>query len=154
MLHNSLQQDVTASLKRGDTVRVGTIRFLLAAIRNAAISKYGAKGESSLTDDDIFDVIKKQVKSHRESIEAYQKAGRAELVDKETGELTILESFLPKQMPDEELKKLLEPIASSGEKNFGLLMKQAMNIVKGRVEGGRVASLLKQMVDTHQGEQL
>lgn len=146
MTLDSLQLDLSASLKRGDTLRVGTLRFLISAIGNSAIAKYGAASESSLTQSDILDVIKKQTKTHRESIDAYQTAGRKDLEEKETAELSILESFLPKQMSDEELKKLLEPVIASGETNFGLLMGQAMGIVQGEVDGGRVAGMLKQML--------
>ncbi|KKR78849.1 MAG: hypothetical protein UV58_C0025G0016 [Candidatus Wolfebacteria bacterium GW2011_GWC1_43_10] len=146
MLLDDLKADVLTSMKKGDHVRVDTLRFLLAAIRNAAISKYQAAGEAAMKDEDVLDVIKKQVKTHKESIEAFTKASRNELVLKEQGELTILEAFLPKEMTDEELKKLLEPVAKSGESNFGLLMKQAMQAVAGRADGGRVSSMLKQLI--------
>ncbi len=145
MLLDQLRQDVNASLKIGDSLRVQTLRFLLAAVRNVAIAKYGAAGESSLTDEDILDVIRKQVKTHHESIVAFTKGNRPELAQKEEKELAILEAFLPKQISDEELKKLLEPVAATGEKNFGLLMKQAMAAVGGKADGGRVVTLLKQM---------
>ncbi len=141
-----LQLDLSASLKRGDTVRVSTLRFLISAIRNSAIAKYGAASDTSLTESDIFDVVKKQAKTHKESIEAYQEAQRDELVEKETQELKILEEFLPEELSDEELKKILEPVKSLGETNFGLIMKKAMEIVQGRADGGRVASFLKQML--------
>lgn len=151
---SDLRQDLNASLKKGDSVRVQTLRFLLAAVRNMAITKYGAAGEESVTAEDVMDVIKKQAKTHRESIEAFTKANRPDLVEKEQKELVILEAFLPKEMSDEELKKLLAPVAASDEKNpsansgqaFGLLMKQAMTVVGGKVEGGRVAAMLKQML--------
>ncbi len=146
MLLDDLKADILTSMKQGNRMRVGTLRFLLAAVRNAAIAKYAAAGESAMKDEDVLDVIKKQVKTHKESIEAFTKAGRSELVLKEQGELTILEAFLQKEMSDNELKILLQPVAASGEPNFGLLMKQAMTIVAGRVDGGRVASVLKQLI--------
>lgn len=146
MTVGDLQSDLNASLKAGRMVRVGTIRLLISAIRYYAISKYGNVWESSLSESDILEVVKKQIKTHKESIEAFEAAHRLELVDKERGELVILEEFAPKEMSDEDLKKLLEPIASSGEANFGLRMKQAMAAVKGQADGGRVASILKQMI--------
>ncbi len=148
MLLDQLRQDVNASLKKGDSLRVQTLRFLLAAVGNVAIAKYGAAGEASITDVDVLDVIKKQVKTHHESIVAFTKGNRPELAQKEEKELTILEAFLPKEISDEELKKLLEPVAATGEKNFGLLMKQAMATVGGKADGGRVAATLKQMTST------
>ena len=146
MTLDQIRQDVNESMKKGDSVRVDTLRFLLAAIRNMAITKYGAAGESAVTEADVMDGIKKQAKAHRESVEAFTKANRPELAAKEQKELTILESFLPKEMSDEELKKLLEPIVAGGEKNFGLLMKAAMTAVQGKADGGRVSSILRTMV--------
>lgn len=146
MLLDDLKKDVLTSMKQGDHVRVETLRFLIAAVRNAAISKYGAAGEEAMKDEDVLDVIKKQVKTHKESVEAFSKASRTELVEKEQGELAILEAFLPKELTDDEIQKLLEPVVQSGEKNFGLLMKQAMPIIAGRADGKRVSGLLKSMM--------
>ena len=145
MLLDDLKVDVLTSMKKHDHIRVDTLRFLLAAIRNAAIAKYQAAGEAAMKDEDVLDVIKKQVKTHKESIEAFTSAGRTELASKEQGELTILEAFLPKEMTDEELETLLAPVAASGEPNFGLLMKKAMATVAGKADGGRVAAFLKSL---------
>lgn len=145
MILDSLQADLNASLKAGKSVRVGTIRFLISAVHNFAIAKYGNVSETSLTDADVIEIVKKQIKTHKESIEAFENAHRTELVEKEKAELVILEEFAPKEMSDEELKKLLEPVAVSGEPNFGLLMKHAMVVVKGQADGGRVSTMLRQM---------
>ncbi len=146
MLLDEIKTEINASLKKGDSARVETLRFLLAAVRNEAINKYQAAGESKVTDEDVLSVIKKQVKTHHESIEAFARGNRPELAAKEKAQLDILETYLPKQLSDEELKKILDPVVSSGETNFGLLMKQAMAAVGGRADGGRVAGLLKQMM--------
>jgi len=148
MLRDTIQKDVNNSLKAGKKDRVETLRFLLSAVRNMAINKYDAAGETKLTDADIIDVVKKQVKTHKESIEAFQKAGRGELVDKEKIQLAILEEFAPIEISDEELKKLLSPIVASGEPNFGKLMGLAMGAVGGQADGGRVAAILKQLVSS------
>jgi len=144
-LLDTVKHDMTESLKKGDSVRVGTLRFVISAVGNAAIQKYGAAGVDSMTDSDVLDVIKKQAKTHRESIDAFAKASRPELASKEQAELVILEEFLPKEMTDDELKLLLGPVAASGEANFGLLMKQAMALVKGQADGGRVSRILHEL---------
>lgn len=146
MTIDELQSDLNASLKAGHRVRVNTIRFLISAVRYYGIAKYGNVWETSLSEPDITDVVKKQIKTHKESIEAFENAHRTELVQKEKAELVILEEFAPKEMSDEDLRKILSPIAGSGEANFGLLMKQAMIAVNGQADGGRVASILKQMI--------
>ena len=145
---SSLQSDLNASLKAGKAVRVGTLRLLISAARNAAIAKYGNAWETSLTEADITDVVKKQIKTHRESIEAFATAGRQELVDKEKGELDVLEEFGPKELSDVELKALLAPVVATGEQSFGLLMKAAMIAVRGKADGGRVSSILKQLLSS------
>jgi len=143
---NQLQTDLITSLKAGDASRVETIRFLIAGVRNTVSARYGADWEQKMTDADVLDTVKKQIKTHKESIEAFEKAGRQELVAKEKAQLTILEEFAPKELSNEELKKILEPIAKSGEKNFGLLMKTAMAAVHGQSEGGNVAAVLKSLL--------
>ena len=146
MLIDRLQTDLTSSLKAGKSARVETIRFLIAGVRNAVTAKYGVEWEKKMTDADVLDAVKKQIKTHRESIEAFEKAGRQELVAKEKAQLAILEEFAPKELSDEENKKNLGQNAASGEKNFGLLMKQAMAAVAGKAEGGKVSAMLKSLL--------
>jgi len=142
----TLQADINKSLKAGDTVRVDTLRFLLSAVQNAGIAKYGAEINTKLSEADILDVVKKQVKSHKESIEAFQNAHRDDLVSKEQAQLTILETMLPAEMSDKELLAILTDVVKSGEPNFGKLMGLAMSKVSGKANGGRVSSLLKSLV--------
>jgi len=152
MLMDTLQSDLNASLKAGKADRVETIRFLIAGVRNSVTNKYGAEWEKKMTDADVLAEVKKQVKTHTESIEAFTKAGRQELVEKEKVQLAVLTEFAPKEMADEDLKKILTPIAASGRtdlpagrQDFGLLMKSAMAAVHGQADGGRVSAMLKQL---------
>lgn len=94
----TLRSDLTSALKGGESVRLSTLRMLISAINNNAIAKYGAESEVKLTQSDIIDTIKKQAKTHRESIEAFERGGRQDLVAKEKTELAILESYLPKEL--------------------------------------------------------
>ncbi len=144
MLLDDLKLQLPAAMKSHDAVSVETIRFLLSAVRNVAIDKYGAEGETKVTDADVLDVIKKQVKTHAESIEVFTKAGRTELADKEKAQLAFLEQYLPKQLSDEELVAILTPVAAQGG-DFGPLMGKAMAAVKGLADGGRVSAVLKQL---------
>ncbi|MBI5613984.1 GatB/YqeY domain-containing protein [Candidatus Gottesmanbacteria bacterium] len=146
MLREQIKEQMLASLKDHDKAKVETLRFLLAGIQQAAIAKYGNLSDSKLSDADVLDVIKKQVKSHKESIFAFKEAKRAELVEKETQELAMLEAYLPSQISDEKLIEMLSPIVQSGEKNFGLLMKLAMEKVAGKADGSRVSLILKSLI--------
>lgn len=147
MLLDDIRSQVTVAMKAHDAVTVDTLRFLLAAVRNVAIAKYGAEGEAKITDADVLDVIKKQVKTHTESVDAFTKANRAELAKNEQAQLAILEQYVPKQLSDEELIKLLSPVAESGG-DFGPLMGRAMAAVKGQADGGRVSAVLKQLLSS------
>jgi uncharacterized protein YqeY len=147
MLLDQIQTDMTSSMKKGDRVRVDTLRFLISAVRNFAIATYNNSWETSLKDADVLDVIKKQVKTHKESVSAFTAAGRTELAQKEQTELDILSAFLPKEVTDEELKAMLtDVVASADPSNFGLLMKSAMAKVGGQADGGRVSAMLKQLL--------
>jgi uncharacterized protein len=146
MLLTDLNDQLKTSLKAGDKVRVETIRFLISGIRYAVIDKYGNEWEAKVNDQDVLDVIKKQVKTHKESVEAFTKANRPELVDKEQKELDILQAYLPKEISDDELKVILAPVAATGEKNFGKLMGMAMAAVAGKADGGRVSGILKSLL--------
>jgi len=141
-----IQKDIIDSVKKRDMVRAGTLRFLLSAIRNASIAKYGAEAETKLSEADILDSIKKQVKEHKDSIDAYTAAKRQDLVDTESAQLVILESFLPKQLSDEEILTKIAPVLSSGEKNFGILMRQCLAAVGTDADGGRIAQIIKKQL--------
>jgi len=145
MLLSSLHETMIASLKKGDTVTVETLRFLIAAVRTEAINLYGSEAESKVTDTDVLSVIKKQVKTHKESVEAFEKAGRNELADKEKAQLVVLMRYLPEELSDAELRALLEPVAKDGGE-FGPMMGRAMQIVKGRADGNRVSAVLRQLL--------
>ena len=90
MLLDTLRLHLTSAMKARDAVKVSTIRFLLAAVANVAIDKYGAAGETKLTDADVLDVVKKQVKTHNESIEAFHPPSDFCALMRETGFAQVL----------------------------------------------------------------
>lgn len=145
MLLLDLKSKLVDAMKARDAVTVETIRFLLAAVRNVAIAKYGAEGEAKITDGDVLDVIKKQFKPHTESVEAFTKAERAELAASEKAQLDILETYLPKQLSDEELKTLLAPVVAEGG-DFGPMMGKAMKVVAGKADGNKVSAALRALM--------
>ena len=147
MLLDTLKSQLTTAMKAHDAVTVETVRFLLAAVRNIAIDKYGAEGEAKVTDQDVLDVVKKQVKTHNESVEAFTKAGRTELAEQERAQLAELSQYLPKQMSDDELRAVLAPVAAGGG-DFGPLMGKAMAAVKGQADGGNVSRILKELLSS------
>lgn len=154
MLLDNLTSDLVKALKLKDTVYVETLRYLLAAIKNLEIDKYPPSIGGTLTEDDILSVIQKQVKTHKESIEMFEKGGRDDLVLRESAQLEILEKYLPKQMSQEEIlaeiKKIKAKLAvEGGSVNFSILMGEAMKFLKGKVDGGLVAKVVKEELGQH-----
>ena len=123
MLEDQLSKDYVEAMKAKDAVRSSTVSFLRASVKNLRIEKRLEK----LEDADVITVIKKQIKQRQDSIEQYKQGGRQDLVDKETSELNILKSYLPKEMPEEELKKIIqEAVKETGAvtmKDMGKVMK-------------------------------
>lgn len=143
MLKQNIEQQIIESLKGGDQLRLSTLRFLLSAIKNEEIAK-----QREATDEDVVAVVQKQVKQHHESIEAFENGGRPELASKERDEMAILNKFLPQQLQEEELRKIVEEVITTfpeNEKNnFGKAMGAVMARVKGRAGGDLVSKVVKE----------
>src|ERR1043166_1263556 len=120
-----------------DTTRLSVLRMLKAALKNAAIEKSGAAAQ--LSDSEAAQVIRKQVKQRQDSIESFEKGGRAELVEKEKEELSILKGYLPQPMSADEISKVVgETIAETGatwRAQMGAVMKALQAKVGGRADG-------------------
>jgi len=137
----TLQQRVDADLKDGmraqDATKVGVLRLLKSALKYSAIEKGGAEAE--LDDTEAVQVIRKQVKQRQDSIESFEKGGRAELVEKEKKELSVLNEYLPQAMSTDELGKIVrETIAEVGattKAQMGAVMKAVQAKVAGRADG-------------------
>jgi len=141
-LKQRIQAETVAAMKSGDTLLRDTLRLLSAAIKNREIEV-----GHELSDDEVVDVAVKEAKRRRESIEAFEDAGRTELADKEKAELAILAPFLPEQLPDAEVDALIDgAIASTGASSLadmGKVMGLVMAEAKGKVDGGTVQSRVK-----------
>lgn len=137
----TLQERVDADLKEAmrakDAMKLGVMRMLKAALKNAAIEKSGP--EAVMDDAETTQVIRKQVKQRQDSIASFEKGGRPELAAKEKEELAILSSYLPQAMSPEELANLVrEAIAEVGatsKAQMGAVMKAAQTKIAGRADG-------------------
>jgi uncharacterized protein YqeY len=131
--------DLTASMKAQDAPRTSTLRMVKAAMMNKQIEKGG-----QLDDEEISRLLRSLVKQRRDSIELYEKAGRQELVDKESAEIQVIEGYLPQAASREEIEAAVaEAIASSGAssmKDMGKVMKAAQAGLAGKNADGRVVS--------------
>lgn len=147
MLKDNLEEDIKKAMLARDENVLSTLRMLKSAIQYAEINK-GVN--YSATDDDILDVISKEVKKRRESIDLYEKGGRPELADKEKKELDIIQGYLPDQLEENEIKKLAKEAVSatnaSGIQDMGKVMGVLMQQVKGKADPGLVSSIVKSML--------
>jgi len=136
-LTQRIDEDLKVAMRAKDASKVGVMRLLKSALKYAAIEKAGAEAE--LSDAEASQVIRKQAKQRQDSIESFEKGGRADLAAKEKGELSILQSYLPQAMSAEELAKVVsETIAELGATSraqMGAVMKTLQAKVAGRADG-------------------
>jgi uncharacterized protein YqeY len=146
----SLQQRVTDELKSSmmarQVVRTGTLRMLKAALGYAQIEK---KTET-LSDAEVMAVIQREAKKRRDSIEEFEKGGRAEMAANEKAELEVLSEFLPKALSPEELEALIRTViaevGATSKKDMGVVMKAAQAKVDGRADGKAVSGLVSRLL--------
>jgi uncharacterized protein YqeY len=142
MLRDRIAEEMRAAMKAREQTRVSTLRMLMAAMKNTQVEK-----GHELDDDEVVDVIAREAKRRRESMEAFEKGGRAELVQKESAELAVLEAYLPAKLGDDELARLVDDaIAETGAsspKEMGQVMKALMPKVKGRADGAAVSAAVR-----------
>jgi uncharacterized protein len=138
-LKDQIVADMTAAMKAKDAARTSTLRMLKAAIVNREIEKGGG-----LDDEELSKLLRSQVKQRRDSVDQYQKAGRQELVEKETAEIAVIESYLPQAASPEEIEQAVAAaIAETGAtsmKEMGAVMKATMALLAGKNPDGRVVS--------------
>jgi uncharacterized protein YqeY len=142
-LTEQLQADMKTAMRDGDAHRRDTLRMVIAAAQNAAKEK-----REPLSDEEALAVITKEVKKRRESIKAYEDAGRDDLAAKEQSEIEVLAPYLPEQMSEDEVRALVvEVVAASGAssaRDMGRVMGQLMPKTKGRADGKLVSSLVNE----------
>jgi len=151
MLLEKINQDLKAAMKAKDAETLSVLRMLIAALRNKEITlRDGAAAE--LTDEQLVEVVASEIKKRRDSVEAYIAGNRPELANKESAEIKILEKYLPEQMSDSDLEKVVEEViasglpAQAGATDFGRVMGQTMARVKGKADGGKVSEIVKKML--------
>ena len=146
-LKDRLQSDLTTAMKAGDEVTKATLRMVLTAIGNEEVAGKQARG---LTDDEELKVLAREGKKRREAAEAYHAGGAQERAERELAEEQVIARYLPTQLSDDELSKLVaEAVAetgASGPQAMGQVMKVVSPQTAGRAEGGRVAAEVRRQL--------
>lgn len=149
MLEEKIRTDLNDAMKNRDSEKVGTLRFLLAAIKNVTIEK-----RQPLSDDEVISVIQKQIKSRNDSIELYRTGGREGLAEKEQREIAIIQAYLPVQLSDDELENLIKnAIRETGavsRKDMGKVMSHLSSEIAGKADKGKVAQIAGKLLDNGQ----
>ena len=132
-----INEDIKDAMRARQSERLSTLRLLKSAVQSAAIDKHGAGGE--LSDDEVAQVIRKQVKQRQDSIASYEKGGREELAAKERAEMELLNSYLPKGLSPEELaavvREAIVEVGAISMAQMGQVMKLLKEKAGGRADG-------------------
>jgi uncharacterized protein YqeY len=144
-LQKKITEDLKQAMKSGDTIKRDTLRMLLSSVKNAE----GAKLET-LDEGEVLSVISKEVKRHIESIDAFKKGNRTDLVEKEEAELKILQSYLPAQMGKDEIvkaaKEVIAEVGAKGPGDKGKVMQQLMPKLKGKADGKLINDVVTELL--------
>lgn len=146
-IHKNVQEQIKDALRSKDTVRAVTLRGVLAAFVTEL--KSGKQGGDELGDDAAVTIIKRLVKQRKDSIEQFQKGGRQDLADNEKAELEILEEFLPAQMSEDEVRKIVlrkkEEFGDIDKSKIGQFMGSVMKETAGNADGAMVKKIIEEI---------
>jgi len=146
MLKDVLNKDLKKYMKEKNTLALNAVRSIISEIKNKEVEK-GAE----LTEEEIVQLIRKQIKMREDSIEQFERADRNDLAEKEKKELEILQEYLPEQLSDEELRKIIEETINeanaTSKKDFGKVMKLVIQKVQGRADGKKISEILSTLLN-------
>jgi len=141
-LRETIDADIKDAMKAGAKDKVSALRMLIAALKNKQIDK-----RRPLTDEEVAETVRSQIKQRKDSIEQFAKGGRQDLVDKETAEVAFLEVYLPQQLSREEIelavREAVAQTGAQGPKDMGKVMKAVMPVLAGRADNKLVSELVK-----------
>ncbi len=145
-LKDRLMEELKVSMRNKETIRKNTVTMIRAAIKQREVDE-----RIELGDEDILEIISKQLKEKRAAIEEFRKGGRQDLVDLTDAEINILLEYLPSQLSDEEIdvivKEAIAEIGATSMKDIGLIMKNVMPKVKGRADGNMINKAVKKILN-------
>ena len=142
MLKEKILADLKVAMQARDTAKVATLRLVNGEMKNAEIGLM--KKDAGLSDDEVIAVLQRMVKQRNDAAQQFEAGGRADLVEKERAEISIIQTYLPAQLSDEELATIIKETASAmGGADFGKVMGAVMGKVKGKADGGRVRQVVE-----------
>jgi uncharacterized protein len=149
MLRDDINTALKTAMKAGDARRVSTLRLVNAAFKNADIELRG-QGKGPLGEDEMLALLQKMIKQRHESVELYDKGGRAELAQQERDEIAIIASYLPKQMSEDEVKAAIShaiaETGAAGMKDMGKVIAALKGKFAGKMDFAKASGLVKGML--------
>ena len=149
-LRIQIEEKLNQALKAKDKNTYPTLRLVVSAIKDAEIAGR-SKGQKEMTDADITTILKKMIKQRNESCEVYKKAGRNELLENETKEIEVISVFLPKQLSEEETKKIcadvVKSVGASSMKDMGKVMGALKSKYSDTLDFSKVSSIIKELLN-------
>lgn len=147
MTYSDLRAALAEAMRAKDAVRVGVLRALIAACTNELVAQ-GKKPDEELSEEDITNIIRRGIKQRMDSVEQFQKGGRADLAEKEEAELAILREFMPAMMSREEIKPIVlakkEELGITEKAKSGILIGAVMKELKGKADGSDVKAVVEE----------
>jgi uncharacterized protein YqeY len=148
-LRNQIEEKLNQALKAKDKNTYPTLRLVVSAIKDAEIAGR-TKGQKEISDNDITTILKKMIKQRNESCEVYKKAGRNELLENETKEIEVINAFLPKQLSEDETKKIcadvVKSVGASSMKDMGKVMGALKSKHSDTLDFSKVSSIIKELL--------
>ena len=146
MLRDDINNAVKEAMKAKDERKLSTLRMVNSALKNADIEARG-QGKPPLSDEDILGLLQKMIKQRQESVELYDKGGRAELADQERAEIAVISAYLPKQMSEDEVKAAIaaaiKDTGAGGMKDMGKVIAALKAKHAGQMDFGKASGLVK-----------
>ena len=144
-LKDKITDDIKTAMRGGDKLRLSVLRLVLAAVKNAEITK-----QTTLEDTDILGVIAKEARQRHESIEAFKQGNRPDLVAQEEGELGVLQEYLPQQISRDEIvevaRKIIGEVGAEGPRDKGKVMPRLIAELKGKADGREINAVVTELL--------
>ena len=149
-LRDDINNALKVAMKSGDKLKISALRLMNAAIKERDIQGRTAGRDAGVSDDQILEVFAKMVKQRQESLATYEQAGREDLAAQERGEIAIIQSYMPKQLSDDEMKteigKTIKDLGAQGMKDMGKVMGALKQRYAGRMDMGKAGGIVKSLL--------
>lgn len=150
MLKEKIFSDLKEALKAGDSFRTGVLRMIIAVFKNKEIEKRGGGKTPELSEEEVIEILIREVKKRKEAAEIYLKGERDDLSQKEIKEIELIKRYLPEQLSEQEIEKIvkaaIERINAKSQKDFGKAMAEAMKELKGKADAKFTSEIIKKLL--------